>query len=252
MTALACLLLLPAAAVARSPSLGPNAALPARVQRIVLHTLGGPFYRDPAWRFRFLSPPETFALWKPRFGAHWIVGTDGALWPRHPRPGEAASRVPPAGPPDARWAEKLAREAAPVYSHVHGANEDTVGIELAHSGRSDDPFPPDQIRSVVWLVRTLLDMSRGRLDVTRIVGHKDLDTRPAYEPDSCSAGCAYYADDEGRPYRRRVDPPEGVFTALADQGLVVPRAGKGHDEGRDQELLRAEAIPSDRIPRLMR
>jgi hypothetical protein len=252
MTALAWLLLLPAAAVARSPSLGPNAALPARVQRIVLHTLGGPFYRDPAWRFRFLSPPETFALWKPRFGAHWIVAPDGALWPRHPRPGEAPSRVPPVGPADARWAEKLAREAAPVYSHVHGANEDTVGIELAHSGRSDDPFPPDQIRSVVWLVRTLLDMSRGRLDVTRIVGHKDLDTRPAYEPDSCRSGCPFYADDAGRPYRRRVDPPEGLFAALAGQGLVVPRVGKGHDEVRDEELLRAEAIPSDRIPRLIR
>jgi len=247
MTALAGLLLLPATAVAGALSLGPAVALPARVHRIVLHTLGGPFYRDPAWRFRFLSPPETFALWKPRFGAHWIVAADGAIWPRHPRPGEAASRVPPAEPPDAAWAEKLAREASPVYSHVHGANEDSVGIEIAHSGKSDDPFPAAQVRSVAWLVRALLDLSHGRLDVTKIVGHKDLDGRPAYEPDSCQAGCPYYADDEGRGYRRRVDPPETLFTALAGQGLVVPRGG--HDDG---QLLRAEAIPEDRIPRLIR
>jgi hypothetical protein len=248
MTALAWLLLFPATAVAGGTSVAHAAALPARVHRIVLHTLGGPFYRDPTWRFRFLSPPETFALWKPRFGAHWIVATDGAIWPRHPGRGAPASRVPPTGPLDAAWAEALSREAAPVYSHAHGANDDSVGIEIAHSGRSDDPFPPDQIRSVVWLVRALLEMSRGRLDATRIVGHKDLDARPAYEPDSCAAGCPYYADDQGRPYRRRVDPPESLFAALAAQGLVVPRRGGAHDA----ELLRAEAIPQDRIPRLMR
>jgi hypothetical protein len=252
MTALAWLLLLPATAVAGGASGTHGGALPARVQRIVLHTLGGPFYRDPAWRFRFLSPPETFSLWKPRFGAHWIVGTDGAIWPRHPRAGEAASRVPPDGPVDAAWAEELAREARPVYSHVHGANEDSVGIEVAHSGRSGDPFPAEQVRSVAWLVRALLELSQGRLDVSRVVGHKDLDTRPAYEPDSCQGGCAFYADDAGRAYRRRVDPPEALFAALARQGLVVPRVRKGHDEVQDEELLRAEAIPQDRIPRLIR
>jgi hypothetical protein len=248
MTALAGLLLLPATAVAGALPGKSAVALPARVHRIVLHTLGGPFYRDPAWRFRFLSPPETFALWKPRFGAHWIVASDGAIWPRHPRPGEPASRVPPAEPPDAAWSEKLAREASPVYSHVHGANEDSVGIEIAHSGRSDDPFPAEQVRSVAWLVRALLEMSRGRLDASSVVGHKDLDTRPAYEPDSCQSGCAFYSDDAGRVYRRRVDPPEALFRALAGEGLVVPRNRKEHDE----ELLRAEAIPQDRIPRLIR
>ena len=30
------------------------------------------------------------------------------------------------------------REAGPVYGHVHGGNSATVGIELAHSGRSGD------------------------------------------------------------------------------------------------------------------
>ncbi len=244
MTALAWLLLIPATVV----SAAPKATLPPRVERIILHTLGGPFYRDPARRFRFLPPPETFALWKPHFGAHWIVGTDGSLWPRHPRPGEAPSRVPPDGASvDAVWGERLVREAAPVYSHVHGANEDSVGIEIAHSGRSADPFPPEQARTVAWLVRALLALSHGRLGAASVVGHKDLDERPAYEPDSCRGDCPFYADDAGRPYRRRVDPPEGLFAALAAQGLLVPREGRD-----DRELLRAEAIPRDRVPRLIR
>jgi hypothetical protein len=247
MTALARLLVLSATTLSAATTTG--AVLPPRVQRVVLHTLGGPFYRDPAWRFRFLSPPETFARWKARFGAHWIVGTDGAVWPRHPRSGEPPSVAPPvASPPDAAWRERLAREAAPVYSHVQGANEDSVGIEIAHSGHSNDPFPEDQLRTVAWLVRALLALSHERLNVASVVGHKDLDPRPAYEPDSCRSGCPFYADDAGRPYRRRVDPPEGLFTALARQGLVIPREGR---EG-DRELIRAEAVPMDRVPRLIR
>jgi hypothetical protein len=247
MSVLGWLLLLSATAVSDPPHARP-ATLPARVQRIVLHTLGGPFYRDPERRFRFLSPPETFALWRPRFGAHWIVAPDGSLWPRHPRNGEPASRVPPTRPVDAAWGARLASEAAPVYAHVQGANDDSVGIELAHSGRSDDPFPAEQVRTVTWLVRALLVLSRGRLDATAIVGHKDLDTRPACEPDSCPEGCPFYADEAGRAYRRRVDPPESLFVALSGQGLAVQRAGR-EDDG---ELVRAEAIPPDRIPRLIR
>lgn len=245
MTVLVWLLLLPATAV----SAASEATLPPRVERIVLHTLGGPFYRDPARRFRFLSPGETFALWQKHFGAHWIVGTDGSLWPRHPRPGDAPSRVPPDGSSvDAAWGERLVREAAPVYSHVQGANEDSVGIEVAHSGRRSDHFPPEQVRTVAWLVRALLALSRGRLGAASVVGHKDLDERPAYEPDSCPRDCPFYADDAGRPYRRRVDPPESLFAALASEGLLVPREGR---EG-DRELLRAEAVPKDRVPRLVR
>ncbi len=227
----------------------PPTSLPPRVERIVLHALGGPFYRDPARRFRFLSPTETFARWKAHFGAHWIVAADGSLWPRHPRPGESPSVTPPVSAPlDAAWAERLAREAAPVYAHVQGGNEDSVGIEIAHSGRSADPFPEAQVRSVAWLVRALLTLSRGRLGAASVVGHKDLDQRPAYEPDACRRGCHFYADDAGRPYRRRVDPPEALFSALAREGLVVPRDGREHD----QELLRAEAIPMDSVPRLIR
>ena len=32
-------------------------------------------------------------------------------------------------------------------------------------------------------------------------------------------GCRFYVDDDGRPYRRRVDPPEGLFEALAGLGI---------------------------------
>src|SRR5947207_15308015 len=66
----------------------PEARLPRRVQRIVLHVLGNPSYDRPDRRWRFFTPPETQSHWKPRFGAHWIVWTDGTLWPRHPRPGQ--------------------------------------------------------------------------------------------------------------------------------------------------------------------
>lgn len=224
-----------------------DAMLPRRVTRIVLHTLGGPFYRDPARRWRFRTPEGTLALWrKPRFGAHWIVWTDGSLWPRHPRAGEPASVRPPveglAGP---AWRARLAGEAAPVYAHASGANADSVGIEVAHSGRSGDPFPGAQVRSLAWLVGTLLEMSGGRLAADDVVGHKDLDERPAYVSEGCERlGCLFYADDEGRPYRRRVDPPEELFTALRRAGLLIPRPGA---EG-DGELRRAEAVPKDRIP----
>src|SRR5262249_51468835 len=117
-----------------------------------------------------------------------------------------------------------------------------------HSGRSDDPFPEAQVKTTAWLVRALLQLSNGRLTEAAVFGHKDLDDRPAFEPDACGAGCPYYADDAGRPYRRRVDPPESLFDALPGQGLVIPRASPSGDA----ELLRAEAIPADRVPRLVR
>ena len=48
-------------------------ALPARVNQVVLHVLGGPSYARPDRRFVFFPPLATQALWNPRFGAHWIV-----------------------------------------------------------------------------------------------------------------------------------------------------------------------------------
>jgi N-acetylmuramoyl-L-alanine amidase len=225
----------------------PAAALPARVARIVLHTLGGPFYGNPAMRFAFLTPPETFRLWaRPGFGAHWIVWTDGGLWPRHPRPGEPASAIPPVEAPlSPVWRKRLARDAAPVYAHVTGANRDSVGIELSHSGRGRDPFPPAQIRTLAWLIRSLLVMSNGRLTEASVTGHKDLDHEPAYVVDDCKgSACAYYVDDAGHPFRRRVDPPESVFEALAQVGLLIPR---GASEGDDQ-LGRALALEASEVP----
>jgi len=233
--------------VSASPSGGPASALPARVARIVLHTLGGPFYGNPAMRFAFLTPPETFRLWaRPSFGAHWIVWTDGGLWPRHPRGGEPASAVPPVDAPlSPLWRARLAKDAAPIYAHVQGANRDSVGIELSHSGRSRDPFPPAQIRTVAWLIRSLLAMAHGRLTESSVIGHKDLDHEPAYVVDDCRGStCAYYVDGAGRPFRRRVDPPESLFEALAQVGLRIPRAGS---EG-DRELDRALALGPVEVP----
>jgi N-acetylmuramoyl-L-alanine amidase-like protein len=211
-----------------------RAALPRRVRRIVIHALGNPAYDEPARRWVFRTPPETHRLWRSTGGAHWIVWTDGSIWPRHPRPGEDASFVPGPG-----LHTHLARQAAPVYSHLHHGNSSSVGIELAHSGRSDDPVPPAQARALAWLVRNLLEMSRGRLTAADVYGHKDLDRRPAYVSRRCvRSGCAVFTDAEGRAYRRRVDPPESVFAALAREGLPLPRWGREDD----RELRRAEAV----------
>ena len=242
-----------AALVVASPgSGGPRPAsvpLPQRIRQIVLHVPGGPSFRDPDRRFRFFTPEQTQALWKPRFGAHWIVWTDGSLWPRHHAAGQPASRTPPVErPADEEWRRLLAAEAAPVYGHLHHGNSHTVGIEIAHSGRSGDPFPDAQVKTVAWLLRTLVDMSGGRLTAASIQGHKDLDRRPAYVRDDCARpGCPVYVDAAGRPFRRRVDPPEGLFEALRREGLIIPRSADG-----DAELLRTESIPAGARPAVAR
>src|SRR2546428_699557 len=171
------------------------------------------------------APPQTQSRWKVRFGAHWIVWTDGSLWPRHSPPSGPRSWMPDtARPADETDRRRVAAEAAPVYAHLHNGNSDSVGIELAHSGRAGDPFPAAQVRSLAWLLRSLLDLSGGRLTAADIHGHKDLDRRPAYVRASCERpGCPYFVDGQGRALRRRVDPPESLFAALSREGIAVPR-----------------------------
>jgi hypothetical protein len=229
-------------AVLAQPAAGAadDTALPRRVRRIVLHVLGNPAYEEPSRAWAFRPPAETQARWRSRFGTHWIVWTDGSIWPRHPGPGEGPSFFS-GGDPD--WRTRLARQAAPVYSHLYRGNSDSVGIEVAHSGRADDPFPSPQVQAAAWLVRSLLALSRGRLTTADVYGHKDLDRRPAYRRGRCDRrGCPTFADREGRPLRRRVDPPEGLFAALAGQGLRIPRDGREDD----RELRRAEAFTRQR------
>jgi hypothetical protein len=218
--------------------------LPPRVRRIVLHTLGNPAYDRPQLRFAFLAPPQTQALWKRGFGAHWIVWTDGSLWPR--RVAGAGRSWRPVSFDAASPAERrrLAWEAAPVLAHLHNGNRDSVGIELAHSGRRDEPFPEAQAQAAAWLVRTLLEMSNGRLGPADVFGHKDLDRRPAYLRLRCArSGCPVFVDDEGKAYRRRVDPPESLFATLGRYGLAIPRP-----PGGDDELIRAEQVPPGAKP----
>ena len=233
------------AAMSRTRSAPP--ALPTRVRLVVLHTLGGPDYGRPDRRWSFLTPRETFALWqRPGFGAHWIIWIDGSIWPRRPTSGEPESFFPPSAVlPSGALAERLAHHAEPVLSHVEGANTRSLGIEVAHSGRSSVLFPAEQMRSLGWLLRSLFALSAGRLGVRSVVGHKDLDLQPAWVSERCpDADCPVYVDPDGRAYRRRVDPPEGLFAALASQALPVPRG----QAGRDTELLRAEAIPAGSVP----
>jgi N-acetylmuramoyl-L-alanine amidase-like protein len=237
-------------ATAAPDRLPPEETLPGRVRVIVLHVLGSPAYDRPDRRWRFFTPPETQALWKPRFGAHWIVWTDGSLWARHPAEGEHTAVRPPVDrPADRAWRLRLARESAPVYQHLYDANSHSLGIELAHSGRADDPFPDAQVRSLAWLLRALLVMSEGRLGPSAIAGHKDRDARPAYVRERCSRpGCPVYVDPSGTPYRRRVDPPESLFTALGREGLGIPRPpGAG-----DADLRRAAALLSGTRPHVGR
>jgi hypothetical protein len=219
--------------------------LASRVRRIVVHALGGPTYDRPERRWRFFDPPLTQSRWKPRFGAHWIVWTDGSLWPRHPPPDGPRSWMPDTTrSADEADRRRVAAEAAPVYGHLYDGNSDSVGIELAHSGRAGDPFPAAQLRSLAWLLRSLLDLSGGRLTVADIHGHKDLDRRPAYLHVWCERpGCPYFVDGQGRALRRRVDPPESLFAALAREGIAVPRPADG-----DADLRRAETIAAGERP----
>jgi hypothetical protein len=233
------------AAVSSVALTAPHAGLPPRIRSIVLHVLGNPSYASPERRWVFYTPEQTLGLWRRGFGAHWIVWTDGTVWPRRVPAGQPPSYLPPLGGAGLAWQRRLAAEAAPVYSHLYRGNADSVGIEVSHSGRAGEPFPPAQVHSLAWLVRTLLEMSDGRLGVDDVWGHKDLDRRPAYVRARCGRpGCAAFVDAEGRAYRRRVDPPEGLFAALARARLVIPRAGREDD----RELLRAERTLGKRQP----
>lgn len=228
------------AAVASGHAAADRDGLPRRVRRIVLHVPGNPGYETPERRWVFLTPEKTQQLWRrPTFGAHWIVWTDGSIWPRHASARGDVSFRPPSGRADRDLIRRLAREAAPVYSHIHQGNSRSLGIEVAHSGRADDPFPAAQVQSLAWLLRALLEMSGGRLTAADVYGHKDLDRRPAYVSRGCThAGCPVFTDAEGSPFRRRLDPPEGLFVALAREGLAILRAGREDD----RELRRAEAL----------
>jgi len=231
--------LLLAAGLAASAAATPAATLPARIQRIVLHVPGGPTYERPERSFLFYTPRQTHALWRVRrFGTQWILWTDGTLWPRHPERGETPSmRLPLEAPADEAWRQPLARQAAPVYWHVYGGNDDSLGIEVAHSGRAADPFPEVQVKALAWLLHTLVDMSEGRLTPASVVGHKDLDERPAYVWARCARqGCPVFVDAEGEPYKRRVDPPESLFEGLAREGFTAARPSGDND----RDLSRAE------------
>jgi hypothetical protein len=228
-----------------APAAGGEARFPKRVRRIVLHVLGSPTYDRPDRRFVFRDPPATHLLWKPSFGAHWIVWVDGTIWPRHVATGEPKSFSPPAdGGSGQEWQQLLSRQATPVYSHVYMRNTSSIGIEVAHSGRSADSFPPAQVASLAWLLRALLAASGGRLTEASIVGHKDLDLRPAFVSPSCDGPrCMVFVDGQGRPLRWRVDPPESLFRALAAEDVAAPRPADG-----DADLLRAETLAPGATP----
>jgi hypothetical protein len=219
--------------------------LPERIHLVVLHVLGHPSYDKPSLRFVFFPPEATFALWGTGFGAHWIVGKDGSIWPRTTK----RPFFPEGASAEGACAEDVVAEAAPIYAHVFHENAVSVGIEVAHSGRSAEPFPENQLRSVAWLLRSLMALSGGRLQASSIVGHKDLDRRPAYATPSCETrGCPIFVDEQGAPYRRRVDPPESLFEALDAEGITVPRAPKGDADLRRAEALKPGVRPEVRIP----
>jgi len=231
-------LLLAASLLASATATEPT-TLPARIRRVVLHVPGGPTYERPERAFLFYTPAQTHALWRVRrFGTQWILWTDGTLWPRRPERGDTPSmRLPVEARADEAWRRVLARQADPVYWHVYGGNDDSVGIEVAHSGRAADPFPEPQVKALAWLLEALIDMSEGRLTPASVVGHKDVDQRPAYVWARCTRrDCPVFVDAEGESYKRRVDPPESLFEALAREGLVIPRPAGAND----RDLFRAE------------
>ena len=195
------------------------ATLPQRVTRVVLHTPGGPDYGKPERRFRFLSPRQTQALWSSRFGAQWILWTDGSLWPRHPRDagqpvlasrrvagrerrgpathsGRGGSGLRPRRRLQRRQRRHRGRPFRPQRRAVPGRAGARAGVAAAHHVRD--------VRAAVWV------RNAGRW-ATRI----SMRAPRTWTTAATTNPCPYYVDESGEAYRRRVDPPESLFVALA-------------------------------------
>lgn len=111
-----------------------------------------------------------------------------------------------------------------IAHHVHGHNDDSVGIELVHIGRWpdwlatgsqewDEPYTDAQIEALIGLLHTL---ERELPSLETVTGHDRLDTRrvPA-------------SDDPSARVRRKLDPgPTFPWRRVLERIELVP----GHED----------------------
>ena len=128
---------------------GPRRTTP--VTKIVIHSTGGPAC-SPKQAFQsgtLNSNIKHFKAESGKVGIHYIVDKDGTI----------AQMVP---------------EDHIAY-HVVGYNAKSIGIELINNGNGQDPFPPEQIHALEFLLGDLL--SRYSLGPESVVAHADLEKR---------------------------------------------------------------------------
>jgi N-acetylmuramoyl-L-alanine amidase len=152
--------------------------------RIVIHAISGPLCRNGA--VAYSGAPGDVWQWKRFFDAHPFLGVHYII----DRKGQVAASTP----------DNL------VANHALDHNDDTVGIELVHSGDGVELFGEEQIGALINLLKDLT--SRYKVDARNIVSHSEIDKRTFV--------CG------GRTVKGRTDPGENfpwtrVREALSDQ-----------------------------------
>jgi ABC-type dipeptide/oligopeptide/nickel transport system ATPase component len=120
-----------------------------KIDLIVIHATGGPDC-NPKWSYRsgtLASIISHFRQFKDRISIHYIVGRDGEI-------------------------VKMVDENEIAY-HTRGFNDRSIGIELINKGNAKDPYSDKQIKSLIALLRQILD--RHQLNLDAIKGHYELD-----------------------------------------------------------------------------
>lgn len=142
------LLILPTAACAQ-----PGGQPRPTVDLVVIHTIGGPSCRNAGVVFPTIAGDAK--RWLTYFNDHEIIGIHYVIG----RNGETLAGI---------------REDEIAY-HAYGNNQTSIGIELVNNGDGSDPFPPEQIRALVILLREL--SGRYGLSADKIKGHEEIDAR---------------------------------------------------------------------------
>jgi N-acetyl-anhydromuramyl-L-alanine amidase AmpD len=142
------------------------------VDTIVIHTIGGPacaghtvvFQPIPVrgddadfWKKLLLSAPDA--------DAHYVIG----------RNGKVVEAIP----------------VLQVANHTVGLNDRSIGIELVNRGDGLEPFPEQQVKALVDLIKSLKDQFPS-IRQENVIRHSDFDQR------TCICG--------DQPYHRRQDP----------------------------------------------
>ena len=121
---------------------------------IVIHSTGGPRCNEQSRRVEWVKGGELDANMRviesnPTLGIHYMIGREGTL-----------------------------RRSIPemqIGHHVVGYSERSIAIELVNDGDGNDPFPPEQLGTLVKLLRDIA--SRHAIPRERVVRHSDLDQR---------------------------------------------------------------------------